>query len=172
MFINDLEDDVQSTVLKFADDTKLYTEVTKEEGGEQLQEDLDKCTEWAKQWMTEFSVGKCKVLCRKNKHNEGVHNGRKYSGKSTGGEILGSDGTQAMNGSRQVTGAVKKANRALAQLRRTISNTENDKVIPIYKETVRPHLEYCVQALAPYLKKDISTLEQVQQRATKMITSL
>ena len=33
--------------LKFADDTKLYTEVTKEEGGEQLQEDLDKCTEWA-----------------------------------------------------------------------------------------------------------------------------
>ena len=40
MFINDLEDGVQSTVLKFADDTKLYTEGTKEEGGEQLQEDL------------------------------------------------------------------------------------------------------------------------------------
>ena len=32
-----------STVLKFANDTNLYTEVTKEEGGEQLQEDLDKC---------------------------------------------------------------------------------------------------------------------------------
>ena len=29
----------------FADDTKLYAEVTKEEGGRQLQEDLDKCTE-------------------------------------------------------------------------------------------------------------------------------
>ena len=62
MFINDLEDSVQSTVLKFADDTKLYTEVTKEEGGEQLQEDLDKCTEWDKQWMMEFNVSKCKVL--------------------------------------------------------------------------------------------------------------
>ena len=56
MFKNDLEDGVQSTVLKFADDTKLYTEVTKEEGGEQLQEDLDKCTEWANQWMMEFNV--------------------------------------------------------------------------------------------------------------------
>ena len=33
MFINDLEDGVQSTVLKFADDTKLYTGVTKDEGG-------------------------------------------------------------------------------------------------------------------------------------------
>ena len=53
---------MQSTVLKFADDTKLYIEVTKEEGGEQLQEDLDKCTEWVKQWMMEFNVAKCKVL--------------------------------------------------------------------------------------------------------------
>ena len=34
---------------------------------------------------------------RKNKHNEGVHNGRKDSGNSrpTGGERLGSDGTQS-----------------------------------------------------------------------------
>ena len=94
IFINDLEDGVQSTVLKFADDTKLYTEVTKEEGGEQLQEDLDKCTEWAKQWMMEFNVAKCKVL-HAGRTNVIKHNGRKYSGKSTGGERLGSDGTQS-----------------------------------------------------------------------------
>ena len=79
---------------------------------------------------------------------------------------------KAMNGSRQVTEAVKKANRALAHIRRTISNTETDTVIPIYKATVRPHLEYCIHAWAPYLKKDINALEQVQHRATKMITSL
>ena len=41
MFINDLEDCVQSRVLKFADDTKLYTYMTKEEGGKQLQEVLN-----------------------------------------------------------------------------------------------------------------------------------
>ena len=40
----------------------LYAEVPKEEGHEQLQEHIDKCTEWAKQWMMEFNVAKCKVL--------------------------------------------------------------------------------------------------------------
>ena len=35
------------------------------------------------------------TTCRKNKQNEGVHNGRKDSGKSTRGERLGSDGTQS-----------------------------------------------------------------------------
>ena len=165
--------DLPSTVLKFADDTKLYTEVTKDEGGEQLQEDLDKCTEWAKKWMMEFNVSKCKVLHagRTNRMKEYTMEG-KILEKVQEEKDLGVMVDKAMNGSRQVTEAVKKANRALAQLRRTITNKEIDTVIPIYKATVRPHLEYCVQAWAPYLKKDINALEKVQHRATKMITTL
>ena len=40
---------------------------------------------------------------------------------------------QAMNGSRQVAEAVKKANCALTQIRRTISNKETDSHTPAYK---------------------------------------
>ena len=101
MFINDLDDGVQSTVLKFADDTKLYTEVTKEEGGEQLQEDLDKCTEWAKQWMMEFNVAKCKVLHagRTNRMKEYTMEG-KILKKVQEEKDLGVMVHKAMNGSR------------------------------------------------------------------------
>ena len=114
MFINNMEDDVQSRVLTFADDTKLYTEVTKEEGGEQLQEDLDKCTVWAKQWMMEFNVAKCKVLHagRTNRMKEYTMVGKileKVQEKDLGVMVH-----KAMNGSRQVAEAVTNANRALA----------------------------------------------------------
>ena len=130
MFINNLEYYWHSRLLKFADDTKLYTRVTKEEGGTQLQEDPDKCTEWAKQWMMEFNVAKCKVL-----HAGRTHGMKEYTmeGKTLEivheGKDLGVMVHKTMNRSRQVAAAVKKANRALAQLRRTISNKKTDTVM-------------------------------------------
>ena len=42
----------------------------------------------------------------------------------------------------------------------------------MYKTIVRPHLECCIQAWRPYLKKDIDTLERIQRRATKIILEL
>ena len=128
------------------------TEVTNDEGGEQLQEDLDKCTKWVKQWMMEFNVAKCKVLHagRANRMKEYTMEG-KILEKVQEEKDLGVMVHKAMNGSRQVTEAVKKANRALAQLRRTISNKEIDTVIPIYKATVRPHLEFTAYKHGPHI---------------------
>jgi ribonuclease P/MRP protein subunit RPP40 len=45
-------------------------------------------------------------------------------------------------------------------------------VLKLYKSLVRPHLEYCVQAWRPYLRKDIELIEGVQRRVSKVIKSL
>ena len=44
-------------------------------------------------------------------------------------------------------------------------------VVPLYEAIVRPHLEYCIHAWNPYLRKYIDMLEKIQ-RATILIPGL
>ena len=46
--------------------------------------------------------------------------------------------------------ASKKGNQILGLIRRTITYKEKQLIVPQYKITVRPHLEYCIQAWRPY----------------------
>jgi hypothetical protein len=42
----------------------------------------------------------------------------------------------------------------------------------LYKQYVRPHLEFSTQAWSPWTEADKSCLEKVQQRAVKMVSGL
>ena len=58
----DLDKDITSKILKFADDTKLLRPVRDPKDCLQLQNDLDSVQEWATKWEMTFNVDKCKVL--------------------------------------------------------------------------------------------------------------
>jgi len=53
IFINDLEVDIMSMILKFADDTKIFRKVTNSAAGLQLQQDLKRLCDWADKWQME-----------------------------------------------------------------------------------------------------------------------
>ena len=72
----------------------------------------------------------------------------------------------------QVACAASKGNQILGMIRRNITYKEKSLIVPLYKAIVRPHLEYCIQAWSPYLRKDIDMLEKIQRRATKLIPGL
>ena len=57
VYINDLEEGVTGNILKFADDTKLFTK-TKEIGDQNLQDDIDKLVKWSEKWQMLFNFGR------------------------------------------------------------------------------------------------------------------
>ena len=88
------------------------------------------------------------------------------------GTYLGVFVDSSMKPSKQCIEAAKKGNRVLGMIRRNFRFLGNDIVLRLYKQLVRPHLEYAVQAWNPYFSKDKDILEKVQRRATRMISSL
>ena len=168
IYINHLEDDTSSKVLKITDDTKVFRKVTNDTNKQCLQDDLDKLVKWSDKWQMLFNFGKCKCIhIGQGNMDEEYNMGDAVLGRTTHEKDLGVTFSADMKVSEQCGIGASKGNQILGLIRRTITYTEKQQMCSLYKAIVRPHLEYCIQSWRPYRKKDIDKLERIQRRATK-----
>ena len=62
LFVADITEVVESDMILFAGDTKLYRKIESEEDSHILQRVIDNLYLWSKDWLMEFNKDKCKTI--------------------------------------------------------------------------------------------------------------
>jgi uncharacterized protein YktA (UPF0223 family) len=168
--VNDLENNVTNTLLKFADDTKLWGKAKTEQDRLSLQHDLNVLGEWATKNELPFNVTKCKVMHvgKKNLKEDYTLMGQVIP-KTTDEKDLGVFFSESFKPTFNCNKVSKSANKIVGMIGRNLSTRSSEGMLILYKTLVRPILEYCIPVWRPYAKKDMKNLEKVQKRFTKMI---
>jgi len=172
-FINDLDEELECTLSKFADDTKLGGVVDTPEGCAAIQRDLDRLESWVQEEPdgVQQGQGQGPAPGREQPHAP-VQAGADLLQNSSAERDLGVLVDNRSTKSQQCALTAKKANGILGCIRRSVASRSREVLLPLYSALVRPHLEYCVQCWAPHFKEDEELLERVQRRGTSMMRGL
>ena len=177
VYINDLPDCVTSSIYLFADDTKLFREVNTPEDAELFQADLDQLVQWSEDWLLRFHPDKCKIMkigSTPNDDNFYFNAAEKKSLLATtkNEKDIGVIIDEKLLFRDDINARVNKGNQIMGAIRRAYEYLDEQNFKLLFKGLVRPHLEYAAPVWKPAYKKDITSLENVQRRATRFIPSL
>jgi hypothetical protein len=165
VFINDIDEAVTyvNVIKKFADDTKVGQRMASQEDRQTLQKALDDLCDWADRWGMEFNIPKCKVMHMGHQNPEHKFSMRGKELEATCEEKdIGVAVTSNLKPSAQCAKAAKTAQTVLGQLSRAFHYRDRHVFARLYKQYVRPHLEFSTSAWSPWTAQDIECLEKVQ----------
>ena len=175
IFINCIDDiaTLISIIRKFADDTKLGQTIKNDSDREILQNCLNNLFKWATDWGMEFNVEKCSVLHfgHRNPKFEYTMNNTKIK-QCDNERDIGVTVSSNLKPSNHCHDIARKANFALNQILKCFHYRDKIVFLNMYKQRVRPILEFSCPAWNPWLKSDIDVLEKVQIKAVNAISTL
>ena len=177
IYINDLPDNVKSTIYMYADDTKVYREIDSDTDVQTLQEDLRIMSEWSNKWLLKFHPQKCTSIAIGNENmvhsyelpsEHGVHQIEQVQEIKDIGVTVDS----LLSFKQHIYRKIDTANKIIGIIRRSYKYLDTEMFIPLYKCLVRSHFDYAVTVWDPYILKLIDDIESVQRRATVLIPEI
>jgi hypothetical protein len=175
IYIDDLDVVVAklAEIIKFADDTKTYKTIRSLADRDSLQMALDNLCRWASIWGMEFNTAKCKVMHvgRNNPEYQYSMNGTTLE-TTDSEQDLGVIMDRSLKPTNQCRKAAAKARTVLMQILRNFHYRDKHHFIRLYKQYVRPHLEFSSPAWSPWTAADKELLESVQEKAVRNTAGL
>ena len=175
LFINDFPDVIPESTSTglYADDTKLYREISTLEDCSQLQEAFSCADVWSQDNNINFNPSKCKILTFSRRKTPFLFD--YYLGSSelkrVNDEVdLGITVTSNLSWTTHINKIKVKANRLLGLLRRTCSLlTVRSIRHTLYLSLIKSQLCYATEIWSPSQYNNKLYLEKVQRRATRWI---
>ena len=120
-----------------------------------------------------FNIDKCKILhCGRNNPKNEYYMDNIKLGTVDSERDIGIRITSNLKPSSHCNEIVNKAKAVLNQISRSFHYRDKHVFIRLYKQYVRPHLEFSSSVWNPWNLTDIKNIEAVQIKAVKMVSGL
>ena len=167
IFINDLPDNIRSSVRLFADDCIVYSNIKSPLDCQILQE-----AKWEMDWQMKFNVSKCHSMrvtrlhpSRHIQFNYTLHQQTLEQVQSA--KYLGLTITDGLDWGQHISEITCKATKTLGFLPRKLALAPRHTKEVAYKTLVRPQLEYAASIWHPYNDTQTAKVEMVQRTAAR-----
>jgi hypothetical protein len=167
IYINDLPYVVQNIAKLFADDTKLYAVVNKEEEQHSLQNDINNLVHWSDKWLLKFNKSKCKYVHLGHATNTKYKMGENEINQVTEEKDLEVLIDDKLKFQQHINQQTKKANQRLGMIKRSFSYMEKEMFITLLQSIVRPYLEYGSNVWSVIYKKKSCTNRKCTEERPK-----
>ena len=175
IYINDLPDSVLSTLMLYADDSKVYRSIASGLDGAQLQDDLHAMYCWSQKWLLLFHPDKLKgmIISRLREKEDRRYFVGPFPVKVSSEEVdLGVMVDAELTFANHIKEKVKKANKIVGCIRRSFRYLDAATFKLLFKSMVRSHLETAAPVWNPSAEGLVDLIEGVQRKATSMLPGM
>ena len=145
LYINDINENVQSSIRLFADDSIIYRKINSNIDHQILQTDLTELEKWSDKWQMQFNLSKCVHLPITNKTKPSSHQYSLFGhplSKVASHTYLGVKLDSKLSWAKHITEITSKSSKVLGMVKRTLGPCKPEVKDTAYNMLVRPKLEY------------------------------
>lgn len=174
IYINDISENLSSSIKLFADDCVIYRKITTNTDLLILQDDLFTVSEWCNTWLMSLNTNKCKCMRFSRSlldtnpqlllNNTLLEYTNEY-------KYLGLLLTPTLSWRAHINSVVSAANRSLGYIRRNFNSAPSNLKRLLYVTLIRPKLDYASSIWNPSQITLSNLIEAIQSRAVRFIMS-